>query len=165
MLWQEWLFKSPEPHGHVCSVEGVCWDKHICDLSHDSHKHKQSRSARAGALMAHHPAWVAHLTGGSRSTPTVHPCLVRQGGCGWLTHHEHRTEFMMRPTTPIFIQHGRGASVGLGRERTSQRVACDAGYAMREILTVAVCTHADRAERFALWRLGSWIPGDGHRRR
>ena len=28
----------------------------------------------AGALMAHRPAWVGHHTGGSRSTPTVHPC-------------------------------------------------------------------------------------------
>ena len=36
--------------------------------------------------MAHHPSWVGHLTGGSQSTPTVHPCLVRQGDCGWFTH-------------------------------------------------------------------------------
>ena len=28
--------------------------------------------ARAGALMAHHPAWVGHHTGGSRSKTTVH---------------------------------------------------------------------------------------------
>ena len=38
--------------------------------------------ARAGALMAHHPAWVGH-TGGSRSP--VHPCPLRWGGCGLLT--------------------------------------------------------------------------------
>ena len=30
--------------------------------------------ARAGALMAHHPAWVGHHTGGSQSKPTVHLC-------------------------------------------------------------------------------------------
>ena len=30
--------------------------------------------ARGAALMAHHLAWVGHHTGGSRSTPTVHPC-------------------------------------------------------------------------------------------
>ena len=30
--------------------------------------------ARAGAQMAHHPAWVGHHTGGSWSTPTVQPC-------------------------------------------------------------------------------------------
>ena len=41
--------------------------------------------ARAGALMAHHPAWVGHHTGGSRSKPTVHPCPLRWGGCGLLT--------------------------------------------------------------------------------
>ena len=35
--------------------------------------------------MAHHPAWVGHHTGGFRSTPTVHPCPLRSGGCGWLT--------------------------------------------------------------------------------
>ena len=41
--------------------------------------HKQTRNARAGALMAHHPAWVGHHTG------TVHPCPLRWGGCGLLT--------------------------------------------------------------------------------
>ena len=35
--------------------------------------------------MAHHPAWVGHHTGGSRSKPTVHPCPLRWGGCGLLT--------------------------------------------------------------------------------
>ena len=43
------------------------------------HKHSQPRKARAGALMAHHPAWVGHYTGGSRSTPTVHPCPLPVG--------------------------------------------------------------------------------------
>ena len=33
----------------------------------------------------HHPAWVEGHTGGSRFTPTVHPCPVRWGGCGWPT--------------------------------------------------------------------------------
>ena len=33
--------------------------------------HKQNTQARAGALMAHHPAWVGHHTGGSRSKPPV----------------------------------------------------------------------------------------------
>ena len=35
------------------------------------------------------PGW-EHHTGGSRSTPTVHPCPLRRRGCGWLvttTHH------------------------------------------------------------------------------
>ena len=44
----------------------------------------QSRTARAGALMAHHPAWVGHLTGGSWMTPTEHSCSRKGGGCGWL---------------------------------------------------------------------------------
>ena len=35
--------------------------------------------------MAHHPAWVCHHTGGSRSKPTVHPCPLRWRGCGLLT--------------------------------------------------------------------------------
>ena len=33
--------------------------------------------ARAGTLMAHHPVWVGHHTGGSRSKPTVHTCPLR----------------------------------------------------------------------------------------
>ena len=35
--------------------------------------------------MAHHPAWVGHHTGGSRSKTTVHPCPLRWWGCGLLT--------------------------------------------------------------------------------
>ena len=39
-----------------------------------THHYTPTSTARAGALMFHHPAWVEHHTGGSRSTPTVHPC-------------------------------------------------------------------------------------------
>ena len=53
------------------------------------HEPKQQCTARAGALMAHHPAWVSHHTGGSRSTPTVHQC--RYDGRLWVAQH--------RPTT------------------------------------------------------------------
>ena len=35
-------------------------------------------------LVIHHPAWVGHHTGGSRSTPTVHPC--RSYARLWVTH-------------------------------------------------------------------------------
>ena len=35
---------------------------------------RRTSTARAGALMFHYPAWLEHHTGGSRSTPTVHPC-------------------------------------------------------------------------------------------
>ena len=45
-------------------------------------------------------------TGGSRSEPTVHPCLVRQGGCGLLTQ-QHSTDAQMSPT----LRHGSGATV------------------------------------------------------
>ncbi len=30
-----------------------------------------------------HPAWMESHMGGSRLTPTVHPCWLRSGGCGW----------------------------------------------------------------------------------
>ena len=43
------------------------------------------RNARAGALVIHHPAWVGHHTGGSRSTPTVHRCRQGTESCGWLS--------------------------------------------------------------------------------
>ena len=50
--------------------------------------HDQPRKqARAGALVSHHLAWMWHHTGGSPSTPTVHPCPPRWGGCGW--HQQH----------------------------------------------------------------------------
>ena len=39
-----------------------------------THHDRPTSTARAGALMFHHPAWVEHQTGVSRSTPTVHPC-------------------------------------------------------------------------------------------
>ena len=39
-----------------------------------THHYTPTSTARAGALMFHHPTWVEHHTGGSRSTPTVHPC-------------------------------------------------------------------------------------------
>ena len=38
------------------------------------------------------PGW-EHHTGGSRLTPTVHPCPLRRGGCGWLvTATQHLTK-------------------------------------------------------------------------
>ena len=45
---------------------------------HQQHQHvrKSWRSGTSTTL----PGWRYH-TGGSRSIPTVHPCLVRQGGC------------------------------------------------------------------------------------
>ena len=45
------------------------------------HQSTQRSTTRVGALMAHHPAWVSHHTGGSRSLPTVHPCSRKGGGC------------------------------------------------------------------------------------
>ena len=77
----------------------------LTHFSHDDHrarqrhKHSQPRNARAGALVVHHLAWVGRHAGGSWSTPTVHPCMVRQEGCGWLnsmihTHISSTTLFM-----------------------------------------------------------------------
>ena len=57
-----------------------------------THHYTPTSTARAGALMFHHPAWVEHHTGGSRSTPTVHPCWLRSGGRGWLNHDHARTQ-------------------------------------------------------------------------
>ena len=46
----------------------------------------QTARESAGALTfpSSLPGWERH-TGGSRSTPTVHPCGLRSGGCGWLS--------------------------------------------------------------------------------
>ena len=41
-----------------------------------THHNTPTSTARAGALMLHHLAWVEHHTGGSRSTPTVPPVLT-----------------------------------------------------------------------------------------
>ena len=49
-----------------------------------SQHHTVKRDAhRVGALAHHHPGWCVTRVGLGR-TPTVHPCLVRQGGRGWL---------------------------------------------------------------------------------
>ena len=67
------------------------------------HKHSQPRNGRAGALIAHHPAWSGHHTGGSWSTPTVHLCLVR----GSLT--TNTAQKCDESTTLIFIQWSKRA--------------------------------------------------------
>ena len=125
-----------------------CWI-----LARQRHKNSQSRDARAGALVARQPVLVGHLTGGSRSTPTAHPCPPRWEGCGWLNSTIHTT----------FFQHGSGAAVLVAVEQGafSQRVQqCLCLWLLRhtaepmrispsiraEVLTIAVCTHADRAE-------------------
>ena len=75
---------------HVCSVE-VVWLNITTTITltmtstEQEHEHKQQRTARAGALMAHHPAWVDHHTGGSRSTPTVHCRPIRKAVGGSTT--------------------------------------------------------------------------------
>ena len=45
--------------------------------------HAKRDAHRVGALAHHHPGWCVTRVGPGR-TPTVHPCLVRQGGRGWL---------------------------------------------------------------------------------
>ena len=55
---------------------------HIVRMIMNAHKSTQQTTTRVGALVAHHPAWVSHHTGWSRSTPTVHPCSRKVEGCG-----------------------------------------------------------------------------------
>ena len=68
--------------------------------------------ARAGALMAHHPAWVGHHTCGSRSKSTVHPSPLRWRGCG-CSPTAHKCHDSMSPNDEkwrTLPQHGSGAS-------------------------------------------------------
>ena len=60
-------YHEPEQAGRVCRR---------------SRTPTQQSTTRVGALTAHHPAWVSHHTGGSRSIPTVQPCSRMEGGCG-----------------------------------------------------------------------------------
>ena len=58
----------------TASVEEVC-EIHKPNYHNQSRQQQQpsaqaTKQAPAGALMAHHPAWVGHHTGGSRSKPT-----------------------------------------------------------------------------------------------
>ena len=99
-MWQRCFFKSPEPNetcAHSRCVLGNSTRTVLTHLSRDDHrarqrhKHSHPHNARAGALMAHHPAWVGHHRGGSNSTPTVHACPLRWEGCGWLNSTIHTT--------------------------------------------------------------------------
>ena len=54
------------------------YNPHLPDISSTS-----SNVWRLALWFLHHPAWVKGHTGGSRLTPTVHPCWLRSGGCGW----------------------------------------------------------------------------------
>ena len=48
------------------------------------------------------PGW-EHHTRGSRLTPTVHPCPLRRGGCGWLvTATQHRSN--MSPNSDMVAE-------------------------------------------------------------
>ena len=104
VLWSLYLLEN--------STSGV--HSHDNQRARQRHKHKQSRNARGGALAAHHLAWVGHHTGGSSSTPTVHPCLVRQGRCRWLT----------ALSTPKTSQHGSGAAVLVVVEQERSASVC-----------------------------------------
>ena len=63
--------------------------------SHSHHRqislHERARKQRAGALMSDAPiilpGWERH-TGGSRLTPTVHPCPFRRGRL-WVARHSN----------------------------------------------------------------------------
>ena len=76
------------------------------------HQSTQQSTTRVGALMAHHPAWANHHTGGSQSIPKGHPCSRKGGDCGLLTNNTQVTQDEMSPhdtkgrTSP---RHGSGA--------------------------------------------------------
>ena len=97
VLWSLYLLEN--------STSGV--HSHDNQRARQRHKHKQSRNARGGALAAHHLAWVGHHTGGSSSTPTVHPCLVRQGRCRWLT--ALSTPKIVSTLPPRSVQQGKAS--------------------------------------------------------
>ena len=65
---------------HTCVKPAICGQE-MQDIT-NIHQSTQQSTTRVGALMAHHPAWVSHHTGGSRSIPTVHPCSRKGEGCG-----------------------------------------------------------------------------------
>ena len=111
-------------------------DEHVSDASLTSHmtttEQDNDTSTRnhakheLGALVDHHPAWVGHHTGGSRSTLTVHPCPLRCEGCGWLN----------STISPQFIHHGGGAAVLVaveqGRSASVCNSVCACGFATSE---------------------------------
>ena len=53
-----------------------------CTTPHANRKH--ARKSWRSDVPIILPGW-RHHTGGSQSTPTVHPCLAYQGDSGWLT--------------------------------------------------------------------------------
>ena len=76
---KEVIFKSPEPTTRVLSRGGVIEYRayKYPYTTSTEHEPKQQRTARAGALMTHHPAWVGHHIGGSRSVNTT-PQMPRE---------------------------------------------------------------------------------------
>ena len=144
-----------------------------CHTKSTEHKHSQPRNARAGALMVHHPAWVVHHTAGPGQYPQYTLAWYARKAAVRAAHSPrtpHRV--MVSPTTPMFIQHGSGASVGPGREctasvllvmqvlrraenKTTCETHCEANgnfpvLSVQKMLTIAACTHADRAERASM---------------
>ena len=93
------------------SFEKVCWRTDPGVQQNTTTRHDNNHSTCNNASKSWRsdvpivlPGW-EHHTGGSRSEPTVHPCLVRQGGCGLLTQ-QISSDAQMSPT----LQHGRGAT-------------------------------------------------------
>ena len=133
------------------------------------HEHKQQQIARAGALMTHHPAWVGHHTGGSRSTPTVHRSKGEAvGGSTTTNPQQQHTTMTCGEPRPMMIQqfalrvsrkHGSGAedwhgleqccckSMRISNVRThavrSERCDCDPGFHETEVNRSQVCDNPD----------------------
>ena len=132
------------------SFEEVCWrtdrsaqrttiTRH--DINHST-CNNASKSWRSDVPIIL-PGW-EHHNGGSWSKPTVHPCLVRQGGCGLLTQ-EFLTNAQMSPT----LRRGSGATVAtvprslrsVHKTRQDETV-CVSGHSLPESLVEV------RARRF-----------------
>ena len=100
------VLRSPETASKAESFEEVCWRtdrgaQQTTTTRHDSNHstcNNASKSWRSDVPIIL-LGW-EHHTGGSRSKPTVHPCLVLQGGCGLLTQ-QFSTD---APTSPT-LQH------------------------------------------------------------
>ena len=64
---------------------------------HQQHQSSQQSTTRVGALMAHHPAWVSHYTGGSRSIPKVHPLHPKTSWLWVAKKPKHKPQEQMSP--------------------------------------------------------------------
>ena len=131
----------------------ICWriaclthfshDRHRAKQRH-KHKHKQSRNSRAGALMAHHRAYMGPRVGPMSPRQNC-PNMVAERQC-WLLLSES-----VQPACATVVCAGYARSAN----KSTFETHCEANENFvpskcAEMLTIAVCTHADRAERTSM---------------